>query len=59
MLFRSTKRQDGQFATSGGRVLGITALGDTLDEALDKSYKAAEGIAFTGAYRRSDIGRIC
>ncbi len=54
-----TKRQDGQFATSSGRVLGITALGDTLDEALDKSYKAAEGIAFTGAYRRSDIGRIC
>ena len=43
--------------TNGGRVLGITALGKTLDEALEKAYDAVEKIHFDGAHYRCDIGR--
>ena len=52
-----TKLEDGKFLTNGGRVLGVTALGDTLEEALDKAYAGVEKIAFTGAMFRRDIGR--
>ena len=53
-----TAYQDGKFFTNGGRVLGVTALGDTLDEALDKAYDAVKTIRFDGAHYRTDIGRI-
>lgn len=53
-----TAYQDGRFFTNGGRVLGVTALGDTLDEALDKAYGAVKTIRFDGAHYRTDIGRI-
>ncbi len=45
--------------TSGGRVLGVTALGykDDLEEAVAQAYRAVEKITFDGAYYRSDIGR--
>lgn len=43
--------------TNGGRVLGVTATGKTLDEALKKSYKAVKKIKFAGAQYRTDIGR--
>ena len=49
--------QDGRLVTSGGRVLGVTALGDTLREALDLAYAAADSIHFDGAFCRRDIGR--
>ena len=52
-----TKLQDGKFYTAGGRVLGVTAVGDDLREALEKSYKAVEGISFDKAHYRKDIGQ--
>lgn len=52
-----TALKDGKLVTSGGRVLGVTALGKTLDEALDKAYAAVEKIHFDGAHYRKDIGR--
>lgn len=52
-----TKIQDNQLVTSGGRVLGVTALGDTLENALKKSYDAVEKIHFEGAHYRHDIGK--
>ena len=52
-----TKLEDGKFLTNGGRVLGVTALGDTLEAALNKAYAAVENITFEGAMYRKDIGR--
>lgn len=52
-----TKYENGKFLTNGGRVLGVTALGDTLDQALDTAYAAVEKISFEGAMYRKDIGR--
>jgi len=49
------KNQDGQLVTSGGRVLGVTALGDTIAQAQKTAYQAAECIHFEGAYYRKDI----
>ena len=51
-----TKLADGHFVTAGGRVLGVTAMGDTLRGAVDAAYTAARKIAFEGAHMRSDIG---
>lgn len=48
---------DDKLVTSGGRVLGVTALGSDLNEALEKSYKAVEQINFEGAHYRKDIGK--
>ena len=48
---------DGKYLTNGGRVLGITALADTLGEALDKSYAAVKEIGFENVHYRTDIGR--
>lgn len=52
-----TAEKDGCLVTSGGRVLGVTALASTLDEALQKAYEAVEKIHFDGAHYRRDIGR--
>ena len=52
-----TKLQDNKLVTSGGRVLGVTALGDTLENALKKSYDAVEKIHFEGGHYRRDIGK--
>lgn len=49
--------EDGPLVTSGGRVLGVAAVGGTLDAALQDAYAAAEGIEFEGKYLRRDIGR--
>ncbi len=51
-----TKQQDGKLVTAGGRVLGVTALGDTLEDALQKSYDGVRQIHFDGAHWRTDIG---
>ena len=51
-----TAEKDGQIVTNGGRVLGVTALGDTLDQAIDNAYAAARPISFQGMHFRRDIG---
>ncbi len=50
------KEREGRLVTSGGRVLGVTALGQTLPEALEKAYDAVKQIQFDNAYYRRDIG---
>jgi phosphoribosylamine--glycine ligase len=47
---------DGSIVTDGGRVIALTATGTTLDEALQKSRKAAEQIVWENKYYRKDIG---
>jgi len=46
-----------RFKTAGGRVLNITAKGDTLDDALEKAYREIAKVNFKGAFYRKDIGR--
>ena len=48
--------KDGKTVTSGGRVLGVTAVGDSLKQAIDKAYGNVEKISFKNAYYRRDIG---
>jgi len=50
-----TRLQDGQVVTSGGRVLGVTATGDSLRTAVDRAYAAADKIHFEGGWCRRDI----
>ena len=52
-----TKNEGGQLVTSGGRVLGVTAGGPTLREAIDAAYLAASKIQFAGCHYRKDIGQ--
>ncbi len=52
-----TKLENDKFLTNGGRVLGITALGDNLQSALDKAYKACEDISWEKVHYRKDIGQ--
>lgn len=54
-----TRREGNEIVTSGGRVLGVTALGfhDELDQTIQSAYRAVEKITFDGAYFRSDIGK--
>ena len=49
--------KDGRIVTSGGRVLGVTAVADTLKEAVDSSYEMVGRIRFDNAYYRHDIGK--
>ena len=51
------KLQDGVLCTSGGRVLGVTAVADTLQDAISKAYAAVSHVHFDNAYCRSDIGK--
>ncbi len=56
MVFHAgTAEKDGQIVTAGGRVLGVTALGDTIAQAKAKAYEAVALISFEGAYCRKDI----
>lgn len=52
-----TKLVDGKTVTSSGRVLGVTAVADSLKEAIDDAYKACSYINFTDCYYRKDIGK--
>ena len=52
-----TKFKDGEIVTNGGRVLGITAKGETLKEARKNAYAATEWISFANKYMRHDIGK--
>ena len=51
-----TKLTEAGYVTAGGRVLGVTALGGSLKDAVDSAYAAARKIHFDGAHMRSDIG---
>ncbi|MFA6076730.1 MAG: phosphoribosylamine--glycine ligase [Candidatus Paceibacterota bacterium] len=53
-----TKIENNKLVTNGGRVLGVSAVGDTLKEALKKAYKAIDKISFAGMQYRKDIGKI-
>ncbi len=50
------KLENGQLLTAGGRVLGVTAVEDTLPQAIATAYRAADDAAFTNKYCRRDIG---
>lgn len=52
-----TKKENGEFYTNGGRVLGIMATGSDLKEALAKAYAAVDEIGFENMHYRHDIGR--
>ncbi|MGV1098299.1 phosphoribosylamine--glycine ligase [Thiovibrio sp. JS02] len=51
-----TSRRDGEVVTNGGRVLGVTALGATVQDAIAKAYAAVGDISWDGCYYRKDIG---
>jgi len=51
-----TKKQDHKIFTNGGRVLGVTGLGNSIKEAIDRTYQAVEKINFAGMHYRRDIG---
>ena len=56
MVFHAgTAKKNGDIVTNGGRVLGVTALGDTIAAAKARAYQAVEVIKFDGAYWRRDI----
>jgi len=52
-----TKRSGDQLLTDGGRVLSVSATGETLKQALDRVYEAINKIQFEGKYYRRDIGK--
>ncbi len=52
-----TKKQNKKIITNGGRVLGITALGDTLESAIKNAYDVTEKISWKNKYSRTDIGK--
>ncbi len=51
-----TAQVGGQLVTAGGRVLGVSARGESLEQALARAYQAMAGISFEGMYYRRDIG---
>ncbi|MEA3224587.1 MAG: phosphoribosylamine--glycine ligase [Planctomycetota bacterium] len=56
MVFHAgTKEENGDIVTAGGRVLGVTALGQTIADAKARAYRAVDAIKFDGAYCRRDI----
>ena len=57
MVFHAgTARKDDQLVTNGGRVIGVTAIGDTIKSSIDRAYEAVGKIDFDKAYFRRDIG---
>jgi len=55
-IFHAGTAFDGELKTSGGRVLGVSAVGDTLQAALNHAYTAVGAVCFEGMYFRRDIG---
>ncbi len=51
------KAENGKLLTSGGRVVGTTAIADTLEDAIREAYRLSDGVVFENAYQRSDIGQ--
>ena len=60
MVFHAgTKRgENGEYLTAGGRVLGVTAVGGSLEEAIANAYEAAKPITFQDMHFRRDIGKV-
>lgn len=52
-----TKVEEGELVTSGGRVIGITAKGKTLQQARENAYQATKWVSFENKYMRNDIGK--
>lgn len=52
-----TKKQNGKILSNGGRVLGVTALGDTLSSAISNAYAAVDKITWPSKFCRMDIGK--
>ncbi len=52
-----TKNENGKILTNGGRVLGVTALGDSLESAISNAYATTEKISWPHKYCRTDIGK--
>ena len=52
-----TKKEDGKILTNGGRVLGVTALGDSLEIAITNAYSIVNNISWSNKYCRKDIGK--
>ncbi len=57
VIHAGDKIEDDKLVTSGGRVLGVVAVGDTLKDALDDAYSEIDKIKFDGAFYRHDIGK--
>ena len=55
-VFQAGTKGDGKIVTDGGRVLAVTALGDTIADAQKRAYQAMEKIHFEGMHYRKDIG---
>jgi len=58
VLHAGTKQAGDLIVTNGGRMLGVTATGDTLNAALQKAYEAVDKIQFEGMQFRKDIGKV-
>ena len=59
LFIAGAKKENGKLHTSGGRVLGITAVENNLEKAIEKAYKEIEKVNFKNAYYRKDIGKKC
>lgn len=57
IFIAGAKLEDGVLKTSGGRVLGVTSVADTLEEAIEVAYKNVQKVDFEKAYYRKDIGK--
>ena len=53
----ATTREDGRLVTAGGRVLGVTTLGATVEQSRERAYAAVKAISWDGVHYRTDIGR--
>ncbi|WP_297632789.1 phosphoribosylamine--glycine ligase [uncultured Clostridium sp.] len=58
VFIAGAKREADDLVTTGGRVLSVVETGETLEEARDNAYNAAEQVQFKGAYYRKDIGKL-
>ncbi len=59
MIFHAgtAKNEEGEFVTNGGRVLGVVALADNLNQAIEKAYEHVDDVTFEKVHYRHDIGR--
>ena len=57
VVFHAGTKRDNGILTNGGRVLGVTALGDTLEAAISNAYSRVDKISWPSKYFRSDIGK--
>ncbi len=57
VFIAGAEKKDGRLITSSGRVINVSATGSTLEQAVEKAYKAADRIIFEGKTMRTDIGK--